>query len=452
MARSRTTAWRPATFLGSFAVLALALTPCASGQTALAPWFDADGFYNRPNVDIARATNDMAACRIEALRLKGVRNTRSVGSASAFNADGSYNPGVSAAATGIASIVFAIQDARYNGSIEQVEFRDCAVSLGYQHYRLSRERRSQFDGQSDRGFAALVSAQTPADGRLNSSERNNNYYAAGLVERAYQNPTVPPIVAATEQPTVAATEQPTVDATPVEEASLAPVALSSVQENTGPTVIEPIGEGQTAAPQEGMAIVVASARQRSALQSLANEIRFTRVTPEGQFIDLLQPSVSFSMRSRRNAHYSTYQIPAGRYVLSGFGMLNTCLGTLTFEVAAGDVAYLGEWVFQPPGPPLGLLNPLANINSTLDNSLKSDLRVAIGDDLDAAREAMQAEPEAKARLTRVTFQNGYRVPCTGSYIGRVANPDWPEFDPSQANHVHDAMAAAIIETIQPTSP
>lgn len=448
---------RLAYFVVAMAVLAAA---SASAQpAALAPWFDSDGFYNKPNADLAQVTSDLAACRIEALRLRSVRNMRSrPGTAMAFNADGSYNPAVSGAATGIASILFAIQDARYNGSIETVEFRDCARSLGYRHYRLGDSRRRAFDATDDHGFAALVAAETPADGSLSGGSPRDNYYDAGLVERGYQN------------------------ATPLPAPALADVVGESVggeqgsgSEAQAPTLpladqrIERVPLGQNASPQQGMAIVVVSARQRtSALAAFAGEeFRFTRVTPDGRFVDLLQPSQTFVVRAfhnnerRRDAtmagdaeapRFSAYQIPAGRYVLSFAGSLNACLGTITFEVNSGDVAYLGDYVFQPPNVPLTpLFNPLANVNSGMDAALKDDLRVGIGDDLEAARAALQADDDSKTRLARVAYQNGYRIPCSGSYVGRVAAPGWSSVDPAQTRSFQDAMVEAVAASVAAAS-
>lgn len=86
---------------------------------------------------------------------------------------------------------------------------------------------------------------------------------------------------------------------------------------------------------------------------------------------------------------------------------------------------------------------MANINSGFDNRLRADLRVGIGDDLEAARQALQADAGAKERLTRISYQNGYRIPCAGQYVGRVANPAWSEFGQLQATAFNDALAAAV---------
>jgi hypothetical protein len=175
-------------------VVSAMVTSAASAQDALAPWFDADGFYNRPGVTLSRSLNDLTTCRAEALRLKTVRSINTnVPSAMAFTSSGAYDPVVSGAATGIASIMFAIQDARYNGSIEQIEFRDCALALGYRHFRLSDRSRTRFNGEADRGFTALVTAQTPAAGERNERETERNYFAADLAANHYQN-AVPQVV------------------------------------------------------------------------------------------------------------------------------------------------------------------------------------------------------------------------------------------------------------------
>jgi hypothetical protein len=443
-------------------VFVLGLAQSASAQTALAPWFDSDGFYNRPGIDVTRATNDMTACRIEASRLKVVRNTNSrVQSGAAFTSAGAYDPVVAGAAIGIASIMFAIQDARYNGSIEQIEFRDCAVALGYRHYRLGDSDRERFDGEADHGFVSLVSASIPVEGRLNTGEIERNYFAADLVDAAYQNPpprevAVAPVVtppssdlAAPGEPVVADSEV----ALTAEDPELAPVF---------PAPINRLAPGARATPQPGMAIVVVAAGQRSGAMQIpwaGETFRFKRVTEGGAFLDLLQPTPSFAVNSHFNQQrrrdptlagdfdaprYSTYLIPVGRYVLSNMGGLNACLSTITFEVREGDVAYLGDYVLRAPGLPTGsLFNPLANINSGMDNRLRADLRVAIADNFEAARAALQADDESKSRLTRVAYQNGYRIPCDGQYIGRVANPEWGAFSPLQPSAVHDAMAERV---------
>jgi hypothetical protein len=444
------------------AILAIC-APLAFAQTALAPWFDADGFYNKPNVDPDRITNDLAACRIEALRLSQVRNTSSpVGTAMAFNANGTYNPVVSGAATGIASILNAIQDSRYNGSIEQVEFRDCANSLGYRHYVLNQARRVALDATEDRGFAALVSAATPAEGRANGAAPRDNYFSAALVEHAYENaplPATPAAAAATPSDPVAmaaSADEPAATPASADEPNARPASAGQL------TIIPRIAAHQSATTEDGMALVVISARQRSSMmQTGGDEFQFRRVPDSGAFIDLLQPTQAFGVRAHHNferrtdptlagditvPRYSTYLIPAGRYVLSNALTLNTCLGTLTFQVTAGDVLFLGDWVLQPPGIPIApLFNPLANINTGIDNRLKADLRVGIGDDIEAARQAMQAADDVKARLTRVSYQTGYRIPCDGRYVGRVFNPDWPAFDSAQANAFNDAERGALAQ-------
>ncbi len=438
----------------SIVAVTLVLTTTASAQdAALAPWFDSDGFYNRPGAALERVTNDMTACRVEASRLRQVRNTNSrVSSGAAFNAAGSYDPVVAGAAVGIASIMFAIQDARYNGSIEQIEFRDCAVALGYRHYRLGENDRERFNAEADQGFATLISASTPADGRLNEGETERNYFAAGVAEARYQNAEPRPPEALADEPA------PAVDANGV------------VIEQAPPAPAAPIGVIQRAVPgavlsaQPGMAIIVVAASQDAGSMQMpmaGDTFRFTRVTTDGAFIDLLQPTASFGVRSRMNSErrrdptlagqfrdprYSTYQIPAGRYVLSDLGTLNACLGTLTFEVREGDVVYLGDFVLRPPNLPVGtLFNPVGNINSGMDNRLRADMRVGIGDNLPAARAALQADDTARAQLTRVSYANGYRIPCTGRYIGRVSNSDWPVFAQGQPDAFHDAMSAAVAE-------
>lgn len=449
-------------------LLALALSQTASAQTALAPWFDSDGFYNRPGIDLTRATNDMTACRVEASRLKVVRNTNTqVNSGAAFSSTGAYDPVVAGAAIGIASIMFAIQDARYNGSIEQIEFRDCAVALGYRHYRLGESDRTRFNGEGDHGFASLVAAGTPADGRLNTGEVERNYYNGELAASAYQNAPVRAPVEAEVAPLPTAEQMAAAQAanpgtvidvdTPIETPTPAIVT---------PGPINRLAPGAVAAPQSGMAIVVVGASQHSGAMQIpwaGETFRFKRVTEDGAFLDLLQPTATFAANSffnpqrRRDptlagafadSRYSTYVIPAGRYVLSNAGGLNACLSTVTFEVREGDVAYLGDYVLNAPGLPTGsLFNPLANINSGMDNRLRADLRVAIADNIEAARAALQADDAAKARLAHVAYQNGYRIPCDGQYIGRVANPGWTEFNPAQPSAVHDAMAERVAAAV-----
>ncbi|MEQ1493902.1 MAG: hypothetical protein ABL932_25505, partial [Terricaulis sp.] len=325
----------------------------ASAQTALAPWFDSDGFYNRPGIDLKRATNDMTACRVEASRLKVVRNTNTqVNSGAAFSSSGAYDPVVAGAAIGIASIMFAIQDARYNGSIEQIEFRDCAVALGYRHYRLGESDRMRVNNEADHGFATLVSANTPADGRLNTGEVERNYYAADLVDAASQNPPLrePVIAAVTLAPSP---ELPVAAESIAADTQIAPPVGEPV---AAPVAINRLAPGELATPQPGAAIVVVGASQRSGAMQIpwaGETFRFKRVTEDGAFLDLLQPASTFAANSffnqqrRRDptlagnfadSRYSTYVIPAGRYVLSNAGGLNACLSTVTFEVREGDVA------------------------------------------------------------------------------------------------------------------
>ncbi|MGE0045941.1 MAG: hypothetical protein AB7J28_06320 [Hyphomonadaceae bacterium] len=419
----------------ALAALAFA-APGASAQNServLAPWFDSDGFYNRPGASIERVTSDLIVCRAEAYRLSQVRNTNTrVGNVMAFNADGSYNPVVSGAAQGIAAILFAIQDARYNGSIEHIEFRDCAAALGFRHYRMGERLRLRFDREPDRGFAALIAAETPAEGRRNEREAQRSYYAAELAGRAFENP--PPLAAG-------AGEQ-------------------HAQPDAAPVHIQRVAPGALASAREGMAIVVISARQRLAVVPMAGDtFRFVRVPPEGGFADLLQPAASFGVRSYFEAErradptldgeietprYSTYEIPAGRYALQTLGTFNACLGTVSFEARAGDVLYLGDYTLRPPGLPVAsLFIPMGNVRSGMDNNLRDDLRAGIGEDLEAARRALQANDTVRGELRRASYENGYRLACDGRYIGRVHNPAWPERDRTRTDAFHDAMAAAI---------
>lgn len=449
------------------AALAIASAVTASAQeTPLAPWFDADGFYSRAGVDLARVSSDLAACRVEAARLKTARNTNTrVNSGAAFTSTGAYDPVVSGAAAGIASIMFAIQDSNYNGSIEQIEFRDCAVALGYRHYRLSERERERFNALPDQGFASLVAAPAPAGGRYNDSEPERNYFSAEVTSTPYQNGTPrapePAPVMVAGPVSLSPTEGDA--ALPPAESEAAPQS-SSVEVQAPPPIgpIARLAPGEVASAQPGMAIVVVSARQLAGSMQMpiaGDTFRFIRVTPDGAFVDLLQPTTSFAVRSHMNSErrrdptlagefraprYSTYRIPAGRYALSDLGTLNACLGTLTFEVREGDVVYLGDLVLRPPSLPVGsILNPIGNINSGMDNRLRADLRVAVADDLEGARAALQADDAAKAQLTRAHYQNGYRIHCTGRYIGRIANPDWPAFSDTQPAQFHDAMAAAV---------
>lgn len=456
------------------AALAAATTVTASAQEApLAPWFDAGGFYNRPGVDLARASSDLGACRVEAARLKTVRNTNTrVNTGAAFTANGQYDPVVSGAAVGLASIMFAIQDANYNGSIEQIEFRDCAVALGYRHYRLGESERARFNALPDQGFAALVAASAPVAGRYNDSETERNYFAADITTTPFQNgaaraPAPEPVPAMPAGPVALTPPEGDAALPPAQDDAMLPLAEPGPEESaatlavaTGP--IDRLAPRETAALAPGTAIVVASARQLTgAMQTnvAGDTFRFRRVSADGAFLDLLQPAPSFSLRSHMNSErrrdptlagdfraprYSTYVIPAGRYVLSDVGTLNACLGALTFEAREGDVLYLGDFVLRPPNLPVGsMLNPIGNINSGMDNRLRADLRVAIADDFEAARAAMQANDMLKEQFTRAHYQNGYRIPCTGRYIGRVANPQWPAFSGTQPAHFHDAMAAAV---------
>ena len=269
------------------AAASVTLMAAASAQdVALAPWFDSDGFYNRPGAALDRVSNDMTACRAEAVRLRTVRNTNSQVSGAAFTTSGAYDPVVAGAAAGIASILVAIQDARYNGSIEQIEFRDCAVALGYRHYRLGDRDRTRFNAEPDHGFAALVAAGAPADGRLNEGERERNYFDAATAANQYQNAEPLPPPAAVPVASVAEGEAPPA------------AAPTAVPVSTG--IIARAAPGQTLSAQPGMAIVVIAASQDAGTMQIpmaGDTFRFTRVTAEGDFLALLQPGASFGVRS-----------------------------------------------------------------------------------------------------------------------------------------------------------
>lgn len=422
----------------------------AQAEVTWAPWFDGNGFYTKSGVSLERATNDLRACHVEAIRLAEARRTGHTSMPYATSGD----PAIGALAGGIAMGLMAIQDARYNSSIQRVEFHDCAVSLGYRHVWLSQDRRTRFNATEDHGFAALVSAEHPADGRADPSPIYDNYFDADLVEHAYENPAPqPPEPAVTPLPAVAL-EAPVADAA----ASPAAPAVAPAPAPAA-TQIARVAANETAQLQDGAAIVVVSVRQHSGIGTayIGDELEFTQVTDDGGFAGLTESAhASFKVVAHHNGErrndpslagdsnaprYSTFVVPAGRYALNAAGPVNACLGTVTFNVKAGEVAYLGDWVYQPQGIPLApLFNPLANINSSMDSKLKSDVRIAVGDDLEAARTALQASDDLKAQLTRVAYQTGYRIPCTGGYIGRVSVTSWAAFSATQFDAFNDAVA------------
>ena len=423
-----------------FGMLAIASTAMAE-PVALAPWFDADGFYNKPGVTLEDATNDFAGCRLEALRLKAVKSGRTAinGNTMAFNPDGSYNPVVSGAATGIASILFAIQDSSYNGGIERKEFRDCIASAGYGNFDLPESSRAKYDAMPDRGLAELVAAQTPTEGRQSRDRTFANYYKADLVVKGYEAPKVEAPIAILDQN----------------------VPAPSPISDTPPTALDlkRIPSRSVAQAADGMAIVVISARQAQGSQGFGGALFYFRQTPEsGDFTDLLKPSPTLSVWGHQNskkkedpafggkstdAMYSTFSIPAGRYALSQAGLLSTCLGTFTFSVAPGQIAYLGDWVFLPAGMPIApLINPFANIKASFDDKLKSDMRIAVGDAFEDARSAIQASEEDRAKLVHVELQNDYRLPCATKDVGRVHNEAWRSFGSEQ----NKRFVAAMIES------
>ena len=419
--------------------------------TQLAPWFDSNGFYNKAGVDKDRLLTDLTTCRAEAVRVKTVRGTRTgFVSASAFTADGRYDPAVSGAATLISNVIFAIQDASYAESLEPKEFRDCMVSMDYRRFTMGATDRSKHNATPDQGFSALVAAESPAEGKPYTGGIYDNYYLPDLTAAPYPNatPEATPDAQGAYRPI-----PPVLPATP-----LPPQAVGIRFDVPGD--LQPVTPGALAVPKEGAAIVVVSARQnaKTAADWVAR-FAFKRVSNDGQFLDLVKDDTHFSVLSFMSgmgikdktlkgdiskSRYSTFEIPAGRYVLTTMGPINTCLSTLTFEVKSGEALYLGDLVFRNAGMAFStMFNPFSNMRKDMDGDLKESDRMAIGSDIEAARTAMLAGDDVKAQLKPVAYQNGYRIPCDGRYIGRVRNPAWSDFNPEQAT----AFNAVLVEKV-----
>lgn len=112
--------------------------------------------------------------------------------------------------------------------------------------------------------------------------------------------------------------------------------------------------------------------------------------------------------------YAVLVVSAGSYVLGGAtadpntGIKDIfCFGAPVFTVAAGEVAYIGD--FMPFGLRRHALGELSNV-------------LAYRADLAAARTALAARPELTAKIVQATLSNGAVYPCYG---GRFYAYDLP---------------------------
>lgn len=110
----------------------------------------------------------------------------------------------------------------------------------------------------------------------------------------------------------------------------------------------------------------------------------------------------FGINGNREGVWQAFEVPAGRWRITGSGWMNHCLGSPAFDIAPGEVVYAGTFdlVGQDLGPVLNLQDVPGRLN-----------------------------PALAERLRAASYQNGSTVPCAyGSGIFPLEIPGAP-FEP-----------------------
>ena len=110
-------------------------------------------------------------------------------------------------------------------------------------------------------------------------------------------------------------------------------------------------------------------------------------------------------RDPRVRRYRAFQVPPGRYVLSTFALMGIeasgvdgrqyCFGTLAFDIAPGEVLYLGEFIGADQ------LDPIIDFN------------------LDDARSALASAPQLQAALQAVHYVENVEFDCNWAEMARL---------------------------------
>lgn len=141
---------------------------------------------------------------------------------------------------------------------------------------------------------------------------------------------------------------------------------------------------QVRAPAAGNAIII--------VRAIGRHMSFARTPETGG-------NAVFFISGNREGVWQAFEVPAGRWRISGTGWVNHCLGSPAFDVAPGEVIYAGT--FDLVGETLGPVLNAADVPGRLDADLAGRLRVA-------------------------SYQNGSTVPCVyGSGIYPLEIPGAP---------------------------
>jgi hypothetical protein len=177
--------------------------------------------------------------------------------------------------------------------------------------------------------------------------------------------------------------------------------------------------GRPLTPDAGTAVIVASTRSGQ-LGRMGETTTFVSLSAPLATTDANQPSVpalgpnrvSFAAQAGRGdrdprvRRYRAFQVPPGRYVLSTFALIGIeasgvdgrqyCFGTLAFDIAAGDVLYLGEFIGADQ------LDPIIDYN------------------LEDARGALAAAaPQLQTALRPVHYDENVEFDCNWAEMARL---------------------------------
>jgi hypothetical protein len=343
----------------------------ASGPAAGPLRFDAlnheqkGWFYNRPNVTLEGAAQDIAACRqFASAMIAETQNVR------------------------IVPVWIGTDARRYHVMVDT-----CMIGRGYRRYDTTDSSLAEFETRfglmnaADR--SALIGEEAPIEGTLARQWANSLW-----LHRSGDD------LAPSPRPPVAA---------------WATLATSSSQF----PIRRPLREGASVALRDGEALLLITLRldvdpgMPAYLTRQAGYVSFVRES------DSERPSwLHFSAEGRPGREQDPYPrtttrkfvVPAGTYALSAAGAVvgpglehsapGFCIGTVALRAEAGSILDLGEWVVRP----------VAQAQSDVAPAARFGLRVNMRS-VEEGRALMSGYPDLAARLAPAVYYNGYAAPC-----------------------------------------
>ncbi|KQW86360.1 hypothetical protein ASC65_00150 [Brevundimonas sp. Root1279] len=252
---------------------------------------------------------------------------------------------------------------------------NCMIAKGWRVFQLPEEEGRALSRLSDEEFttrfAPMVGAATPP----------------GLMARQWDNQAAHPARYHTpSRPRAPSRHQLSVRSFGLKNF---PLQLRTYDEAAGAPLTGKRGVAldRIGAPAAGNAIII--------VRAVGRHMSFARTPETGG-------NAVFFISGNREGAWQAFEVPAGRWRISGTGWVNHCLGSAAFDVAPGEVVYAGT--FDLVGETLGPVLNAADVPGRLTADLAGRLRVA-------------------------AYQNGSTVPCAyGSGIYPLEIPGAP-FEP-----------------------